>query len=254
MIDAACSRVVHAGELDDDLVAALLADLRRGDAELVDAVAHDRDRAVEVGRGQLVAVRRLRLQDDLEAALEVEALLDASGGAASPAPRATPTPTSASTIRTTRTRWERRDATRRKVSGVSRASGSSRRARPVRSTSTSTSRAHRRDGPPVERRHDAGCDLDLRRVVARSPVTVPCSPPAVMISSPTSIESCIAACDSCAGARGQHEEQPQRRRAPRSGSRIRPHQPFQSLVACRSREPAALDRLARALGQLDQEA
>ena len=35
-------RVVHAGELDDDLILALLADLRLGHAELVDPVLHDR--------------------------------------------------------------------------------------------------------------------------------------------------------------------------------------------------------------------
>ena len=70
-------RVVHAGELDHDLVGALLADLRRRDAELVDAVPHDRDRAVEVARLELVPLRRLRLEHDLEAALQVEALLHA---------------------------------------------------------------------------------------------------------------------------------------------------------------------------------
>ena len=52
---------------------ALLADLRLRDAELVDAPLHDRDRAVEVVRRELVALRRNRLQDHLEAALEVEA-------------------------------------------------------------------------------------------------------------------------------------------------------------------------------------
>ena len=65
-------RVVHAGELDDDLVGALLADLGLGDAELVDPVPHDRDRAVEVGGRDLVALRRHRLEHDLEAALQVE--------------------------------------------------------------------------------------------------------------------------------------------------------------------------------------
>ena len=52
---------------------ALLADLRLRHAELVDAALHDRDRPVEIGRRQRVALRRHRLQHDLEAALEVEA-------------------------------------------------------------------------------------------------------------------------------------------------------------------------------------
>ena len=52
--------VVHAGELDHDLVAALLADLGLGHAELVDAVLHDRDRTVEVVGRELVALRRMR--------------------------------------------------------------------------------------------------------------------------------------------------------------------------------------------------
>ena len=42
--------VVHAGELDHDLVGALLADLGLGHAELVDPVPHDLDRAVEIRR------------------------------------------------------------------------------------------------------------------------------------------------------------------------------------------------------------
>ena len=67
--------VLHARELDRDLVLALLADLGLGDAELVDPLADDRDRAVEVRVGQLTAGRRLRLQHDLEPALEVEAEL-----------------------------------------------------------------------------------------------------------------------------------------------------------------------------------
>jgi len=66
-------RVVDAGKLDHDLVLALLADLRLGHAELVDAALHDRDRPVEVGRGERVALRRHRLEHDLETALEVEA-------------------------------------------------------------------------------------------------------------------------------------------------------------------------------------
>jgi len=65
--------VVNAGELDDDLVRALLPDLRLGHAELVDAVPHDVDRPTEIFRRELVALRRHRFQDDLEAALEVEA-------------------------------------------------------------------------------------------------------------------------------------------------------------------------------------
>ncbi len=65
--------VVHAGELDDDLILALGADLGLGDAELVDAVPHDLDRPLEVGRRQRMPLGRLRPQHDLEAALEVEA-------------------------------------------------------------------------------------------------------------------------------------------------------------------------------------
>jgi len=38
---------MDARELDHDLVRALLADLGLGDAELVDPLAHDRDRAVK---------------------------------------------------------------------------------------------------------------------------------------------------------------------------------------------------------------
>ena len=67
---------MDAGELDHDLVRALLADLGLGDAEGVDALAHDRDRRVQVVRGELVALRRHRLEDDLEPALEVEALVE----------------------------------------------------------------------------------------------------------------------------------------------------------------------------------
>ena len=66
--------VVHGRELDHDLVRALLADLGLGDAELVDAVAHDVDRAVMSSAVSLWPARRLRLEHDLEAALEVEAL------------------------------------------------------------------------------------------------------------------------------------------------------------------------------------
>ena len=52
---------------------ALRPDLRLGDAEAVDAVAHDRDRAVEIFLRELAALRRHRLLRDLETALEVEA-------------------------------------------------------------------------------------------------------------------------------------------------------------------------------------
>src|SRR5207253_9514913 len=54
-------------------VGALLADLRLGHAELVDPAPHDRDGAVEILGRELVALRRHRLEDDLEAALQVEA-------------------------------------------------------------------------------------------------------------------------------------------------------------------------------------
>jgi hypothetical protein len=64
---------VDAGQLDHDLVCALLADLGLGHTQLVDAAPHDCDRPVEVLRGQLVALGRLRLQHDLEAAAQVEA-------------------------------------------------------------------------------------------------------------------------------------------------------------------------------------
>jgi hypothetical protein len=65
--------IVDTGELDHDLVRALLPDLGLGDAELVDSVPHDLDRPVDVLGGQLVALRRHGLEDDLEAALQVEA-------------------------------------------------------------------------------------------------------------------------------------------------------------------------------------
>jgi len=65
---------VHGGQLDHDLVLALLRDDGLGDAELVDAVAHDVDRPRHVVRRQDVPARRLRLQDDLEAALQIESL------------------------------------------------------------------------------------------------------------------------------------------------------------------------------------
>jgi hypothetical protein len=68
-------RIVLACELDRDLVARLLPDDRLRHAELVDAAANDRDRARHVVARQLVAARRHRLQDDLEATLQVESLV-----------------------------------------------------------------------------------------------------------------------------------------------------------------------------------
>ena len=64
---------VDAGELDHHLVVALLADLRLGHAELVDAPAHDRLGRVHALGGDLLASRRDRFEDDLGASLEVEA-------------------------------------------------------------------------------------------------------------------------------------------------------------------------------------
>ena len=65
--------ILDAGQLDDDLVVALRPDLGLRDAELVDAVAHDLDGAVEVFLRELAVRRRNRLQRDLEPALEVQA-------------------------------------------------------------------------------------------------------------------------------------------------------------------------------------
>ncbi len=73
MILAAASGSLTPGQRDRDLILALRADLRLGDAEAVDAVAHDRDRAVEVLLRQLAPLRRHGLLRDLEAALKVEA-------------------------------------------------------------------------------------------------------------------------------------------------------------------------------------
>ena len=73
MISAAASGILDAGKLDDDLVVALRADLGLRDAELVDAVPHDLDRALEVLFGQVAVRRGNRLQRDLEPALQVEA-------------------------------------------------------------------------------------------------------------------------------------------------------------------------------------
>ena len=73
MISAAACGILDAGKLDDDLVVALRPDLGLRDAELVDAVPHDLDRAVEVLVRELAVRRRNCLQRDLEPALEVEA-------------------------------------------------------------------------------------------------------------------------------------------------------------------------------------
>ena len=64
--------VLEARQVDHDLVFALLADLGLRDAEPVDAIAQDLDRAVEIGLLQRPVGRRHRLQSHLEAALEVE--------------------------------------------------------------------------------------------------------------------------------------------------------------------------------------
>ena len=67
-------RVLDVGQPDGDLVAARALDLRLRDAELVDALAHDVDRAVDRILGHLgLGGRRLGLVDELDAALEVEA-------------------------------------------------------------------------------------------------------------------------------------------------------------------------------------
>ncbi len=66
--------VAHVGQADGDLVAAGGLDLRLGDAQLVDAVAHDVDRPLEgiLGHGRRLSARQA-LVDELDAALEVEA-------------------------------------------------------------------------------------------------------------------------------------------------------------------------------------
>ncbi len=64
--------VLDARKVDHDLVVALLADLGLGNAEPVDAVAQDLDRAVEVGLLQRPVRRRHRLQRHLEPALQIE--------------------------------------------------------------------------------------------------------------------------------------------------------------------------------------
>jgi hypothetical protein len=53
----------------------LLANLRLGDAELVDAVAHDVLRDRHPRRVDVLVFRRERFEDDLETALEIEPLL-----------------------------------------------------------------------------------------------------------------------------------------------------------------------------------
>ena len=66
-------RVLQPREVDHDLVVALCADLGLRDAQSIDAVAQDLDRAVEVGLLQRPVRRRYRLERHLEPALEVEA-------------------------------------------------------------------------------------------------------------------------------------------------------------------------------------
>jgi hypothetical protein len=68
-----CAVRVDAGELDHHLVVALFTDLRLRHAELVDAPAHDGLGRVHPGRGDLLPLRRHRLEHDFGAALEVEA-------------------------------------------------------------------------------------------------------------------------------------------------------------------------------------
>jgi len=67
-----CFRVLDARKLDDDLVVTLGADLGLGDAELVDAIPHDVDRAVEVVLREIAVRRRNGLESDFEPALEIE--------------------------------------------------------------------------------------------------------------------------------------------------------------------------------------
>ena len=108
------------------------------------------------------------------------------------------------------------------------------------------------DRAPVERRRPRRARSRRARARRRPPAPTPWIPPAVMISSPTSTVSCIAECER--GAAGQAAGRAaRRRRGSRSRSGIRPLEPFES-VALVGGEPAALDRVARAAGQLDQEA
>ena len=67
--------VLDAGEVDLDLVLARARELRLGDAERVDALAHDVERALERLRGDLRVLGGLALIDEPDAALEVEAEL-----------------------------------------------------------------------------------------------------------------------------------------------------------------------------------
>ena len=76
--------VLHARQLHDDAVAALLLDDRLGDAELVDAVAQDRD--VLLDRAVLDALLRLRLEarDESELAARRRSPTTARSGNALP--------------------------------------------------------------------------------------------------------------------------------------------------------------------------
>ena len=131
--------------------------------------AHDRDRAVEVVGRQLVALRRLRLQDDLEAALQVEALLDRPVGRRAGTAR-NATPTRARTISATRIRWERRE---RQAAGRLAWFGRVHR-RPLRvifGLDLDLDLAgDRRDRPPVERRRPRRA---RSRPAARRPSILP---------------------------------------------------------------------------------
>ena len=66
-------RIVDSSELDDDVGGALARDVRRGDAELVDAVENDVLRGLHLRRVDRLAAVRDRPEDDLEAALQIEA-------------------------------------------------------------------------------------------------------------------------------------------------------------------------------------
>ena len=59
MVASGLFGVLDAGQRDRDLVAALLLDLRLGDAQAVDAAVEDADRLVELRRRRRLAVRRL---------------------------------------------------------------------------------------------------------------------------------------------------------------------------------------------------
>ena len=66
-------RIEDPREVDGDLVVALLADLRLGDTDLVDAIPDDLHGPVEVIRRQLLPGLGTRLEHDLQPALQVEA-------------------------------------------------------------------------------------------------------------------------------------------------------------------------------------